>query len=426
MKGCLSCQDETCIQCDNFNNYRLVEGSCELQEAKDCVKFALDGTCIQCAQGFIHDETLRGCQKVEDFRVVDKCKIYAEDSSCAFCEEGHFLDNQICSVVNKQIPNCELYLNDSTCYSCKEGFILSLNKKHCREIVAQSQCASYSIIMCKQCTDSAISDVTYELEQIAARGKELTSINRAWFFELFNLENRFYKDYCVNTKVTNCVQFSNYKTCTKCADGFFLQENECKENPKNFIDKCESYLSSSECRSCQQGYFLETSTTCSPVEPVTNCVEYDPEAASTSCTRCDSTHYLEEMNTCTLRTLELADCLVPDPDNDLCGTCQSGMRVTDDGKRCLNLIDNCVTYASSSAQSDAFACNLCAEGFYIENNNCVQGNVEFCRVYETNNASCSVCEQKYYLENNLCKPHDLINSCSEYSNSERNVCVKCQ
>lgn len=39
--------------------------------------------------------------------------------------------------------------------------------------------------------------------------------------------------------------------------GYFLSENVCKENPKNFISNCKAYRSAKECIECVNGFYLE-------------------------------------------------------------------------------------------------------------------------------------------------------------------------
>ena len=91
---------------------------------------------------------------------------------------------------------------------------------------------------------------------ILKKSKSLNQQSQAYFFNLYNQKSRFYKETCIKTIITNCLEFDDYKTCSKCSEGYFLLEKKCKENPKNFISKCDRYKNSSECEGCLQGYFL--------------------------------------------------------------------------------------------------------------------------------------------------------------------------
>ena len=125
----------------------------------------------------------------------------------------------------------------------------------------------------------------------------------------------------MTTRVPNCAEFKDYKTCEKCKEGFYLAENLCVENPKNFIDKCDKYKNSSECSQCLQGFFLETSTTCTAVVAVENCELYNTTLTSSQCVQCKEGMFLEAQNTCSLRKVQIDGCLVLKADGDLCQTC---------------------------------------------------------------------------------------------------------
>ncbi len=99
--------------------------------------------------------------------------------------------------------------------------------------------------------------------------------------------------------------------------------------------------------------------------------------------------------------------------------------MTDDFAKCLDLIEKCGKYIASTTSNEAFQCEECEIGFYLDGNSCVEGNFENCKIYDVSSNTCKSCNTGYYRGVDKCELHDPISGCSVYSNEEKNKCVTC-
>lgn len=54
----------------------------------------------------------------------------------------------------------------------------------------------------------------------------------------------------MKTEVAYCKTFEDYRTCLECQSGFYLENNTCLTNPKNFIPNCKEYSNIDTCIEC--------------------------------------------------------------------------------------------------------------------------------------------------------------------------------
>ena len=88
---------------------------------------------------------------------------------------------------------------------------------------------------------------------------------------------------CVNlTPISECVEYSNTYNpatstyqCTKCADGYFLKHNMCKQREEN-TENCETFRSTEDyCIKCVDGYYLTNEKLCESYPTgIVNCIHY--------------------------------------------------------------------------------------------------------------------------------------------------------
>ena len=139
-----------------------------------------------------------------------------------------------------------------------------------------------------------------------------------------------------------------------------------------------------ECKSCFSGFFKDASNTngCTKNTQVSNCAVYSK--SMDSCDLCESHYYLEDKHKCTS---------VDSP------------------------VINCKRY------SNKHECLKCFENYFLQNNVCSKGNINFCDEYD-NESTCKLCKDQYFLEDNTCKEHDSDLFCDQY-HINKNECESC-
>ena len=234
---------------------------------------------------------------------------------------------------------------------------------------------------------------------------------------------------CVQNKVDNCLKFKRFDFCEVCSAGYFLTVNgQCEQNPKDAILNCEQYSSLTTCSKCMQGFWLDDQNNCVEVKAIEHCLEYSSQPMNSNCVRCEETHFLIGLNNCVPRDKEeIENCQKLSAISETCEECLNTFRLTDDKSQCLQTIADCQVYESSNYLTRELRCKMCSDGFYYneDENFCSKGDREFCKVYQRNAPLCSVCDNKYYLQNGTCLPHDVIPSCEVYHPRIKNVCFKC-
>ena len=123
-------KEEKCVECQA--THFLDKNSCVLGTANNCLGFKSPSECLQCKEGYgfspddegkpiCIERTIQNCYITQSFD-VKKCKI---------CNEGFFVNSDICDAVTTEIENCKFYLSAEQCAHCKPGFTLSLDYVKC-------------------------------------------------------------------------------------------------------------------------------------------------------------------------------------------------------------------------------------------------------------------------------------------------------
>ncbi|CAD2212945.1 hypothetical protein, conserved [Angomonas deanei] len=205
------------------------------------------------------------------------------------------------------------------------------------------------------------------------------------------------------------------------------------------------------CKTCKPGTtptgtFNERDTNVCVLENIPNCKGY---STASTCLECNEgfTTYGDRCVPCIIK-----NCLKCGTEN-VCDTCASTvsnpLRPSEDGKACVRLIPNCLTYDASGAckqcnnqytmSSDKRsciqcttancvacslpnACSTCEAGFVksVTGSTCVKP-INGCKTY-SDAGTCTACESGYYLNGNRCVKCDFTR-CSRCVND--NVCADC-
>ncbi|CAD2212936.1 hypothetical protein, conserved [Angomonas deanei] len=205
------------------------------------------------------------------------------------------------------------------------------------------------------------------------------------------------------------------------------------------------------CKTCQpgtrpSGVFNDFYTQVCILENIPNCKQY---STTSNCLECNAgfTTYGNRCVPCNIN-----NCLKCGKDN-VCDTCASTvsnpLRPSEDGKACVRLIPNCLTYDASGAckqcdnqytmSSDKRsciqcttancvscslpnACSTCETGFVksVSGSTCVKP-VENCASH-SDDGTCTACNSGYYLNGNRCVKCDFTR-CSRCV--QDNVCADC-
>ena len=168
-----------------------------------------------------------------------------------------------------------------------------------------------------------------------------------------------------------CAEVDKYGKCTKCLDGYYLdQNNNCL--PSN----CAQVIGQI-CVKCNDGYYLDNNNYCQMLPQW--CAEADKNG---KCTKCLDGYYLNENNKCIPTNCALVI-------GQKCVKCNDGYY--------LDNSNNCQLLPQWCAEADKNGkCTKCLDGYYLDQNNkCLPTNCAM-----VIGQKCVRCNKGYYLDNN--------------------------
>ncbi|KAL4472643.1 hypothetical protein ABPG74_018592 [Tetrahymena malaccensis] len=199
----------------------------------------------------------------------------------------------------------------------------------------------------------------------------------------------------INTNTNNCSQFNYQNTCSRCQDGFYLDQN----------NQCQKCNQGSTCSQCNPGYYLNSNGQCQPC--ITGCLDCNQQ---NTCNICNDGYYLDQNGKCLYCDSNCTFCI----NSNTCIACKSGLQLDQTGK-CFTCNQQCKTCNSLNT------CTSCNNGFYLDTNNQCKSCMKGC-ILCNNSSSCIACDNQYYLDvNNKCQ--SCVENCQLCSSS--NNCFAC-
>ena len=218
----------------------------------------------------------------------------------------------------------------------------------------------------------------------------------------------------------NCTDCDNDK-CTKCKEGFLLDDGACKEHCSEGkkpdgkecvncnMNNCDNFiLDSCNCTKCKEHNYLDDSKCYSCDNNCKSCA-----GNSTNCTECLPGDFLEK-NHC--YSCSNPNCQIKESDNCRCKTCKEGYFLNST-YICESCIANCASCQNTTT------CDICKEGFHKDQKgSCIQCPNN-CGTRKPNSCECETCNEYSYMDAN----HECQNCSSPCKSCEESAtnCTKC-
>ena len=409
---------------------------------------SLTNLCSKCENDILIPDENGGCTGAKKCEVgenyCDECE--ENGNLCKNCEIGYFRDNnggcsytnncefsykgeclkcssdftliggknnfKLCkSLFSKDFKNCKkINMTNGLCDECDENYFLNTGDKKCSKI---ENCLESNYDFCKKCISG------YYLDKTNNKCKKQ--------------ENQF----------LHCKQTLNGKTCDKCDDDYFFDEEEKCANT-NFCKKSQNF----QCIECSNNYYLTGDKQSCSSEP--NCQRANKETGK--CSWCSDNYYLKKSdNKCISdeKQIEYKYCKLV---SEKCEQCELGFQFGEDGRctktkdcaesengdciRCsdgyyLGLDRKC-TNKEHCIYSRYSYCTECEDGYFWDNYNqiCKLTNEKFknCRI-SIEGVYCASCKKNYYLNvtDNLCYDNTQKNKFYKCSSvGSNNICQMCE
>ena len=367
---------QRCIKCDTM--YYLDANSCvkRAEVVENCQKYEdFADRCIECINGYIPTDDGLKCLVAKS-----NCKSHqlgtnkdTEDLVCAECNDEYFISNDKLNCILGTIDFCLTYDQgkENSCLVCKNGYYLD-TLGNCKQHDELPGCEVYNGLRRNRCKKCATGLYNFT---------SITSCNS------------------VTNTITNCIHYSDAKTCDACQPGFYLSENQCIEIPVDL--NCDIYDGVS-CLSCDENYVLEHGVCIKPPQYKSNgCYENNTQnldynnvsSAEFNCLKCKPFYMPYQMKNayqCVSREI------------------------------LVNPVSNCVKY-----QDDT--CSKCADGYFLYDDSCVttcEGSVQKATYLLSNNHSSIEISKRDVCTNKIDCSIEALNIASLGSKLE-NICVKC-
>lgn len=432
--GCLSCNVErnVCDLCDAVRGYVKAGDVCVNKYKDNCTLSSAEGRCLKCAKGY---SILDGnCVKMTS-EEENSCDIFQSTRSCLLKPIGSFYHDMIFQSVYRVIDRCLDYLPNRLCHKCQAGYHLSHDKKSCQEpLLSDENCAVYGNFECHECAQGFILDVNGYAH--AWRTGATNSTLDEFFSDYIIKKDTGYQgksQVCFPMTLAGCKAYGAFQKCAECEEGYYLKnDGSCHPNPLPSVENCLRYNHLLDCEECVAGYYLQGSFTCIPITAVANCAVHDGSARTSACKVCQDSYFLSKAEngtkSCVTRvaSLNIPNCITKTVDKDTCAECGKGYALSADHSFCYKLITNCKTFTPPAKSTDQVVCSKCDDGYMKSNTECVKGQVENCKEYQS--SECSVCAFGFVLVDKKCVAmanQQVLKHCVENDPSNPNSCATC-
>ena len=314
-----------------------------------------DQKCTECISNFILDKLSSNCvcengkEKIDKICIdcINQCKKYKLNTcNCTECNEGSYLDSDLCKTCPIDIKTCP---NSNCCSNCEANYFWYNNK--CLKCNTNCNTTQSDNCKCSTCNEGYYL-IDYQCQKC-------------------------------DTNCKTCSGSSNY--CLSCNEGYFLLDNKCSkcsndcktcENNSTFCTGCDDnkFLYEGECLDCANNCLTRDSDNCKCL----TCFE-KYEKVNYQCKLCDNispscSHY--ETNKCT------------------CDSCNDGYYLNNHD--CLKCDDNC-----KSCQNEPTICTGCKDNYFWKNDKCYECTE--CKETQPYSCRCRSCDEGKYLDNEQCK-----------------------
>lgn len=414
--NCKSCnfvnEDFVCNSC--FDGYFLKEGECAKCNSPCATCSSSETKCDSCIDGYLLDKSTSTCNS----KCEPSCQSCENSpSNCVTCHDGFVLNGTICLGCPSGCRTCEFEGGSSSCTGCLEGFYKF--DELC--IPCDTSCAtcfgSYSN-ECYSCKDGyAISYRDLEPYIIATCSKCDAPTIGVPFCEL------------CTSKCSETEEYASCPiTCTKCVDGYYLNNNNICLPCHESCGTCGS--SATDCLSCAEGYLLYNG----------NCEKCDASCFGCSedpnvCTSCRSHKYLIN-GKCEECDSSCSEC---QSTSTYCTVC-SGNSYSYEGKcyeSCSDIGDNFGSNSDRQCQKcelpnckvfdSSCRCTECKIGFFYMYDPvtlvqiCKACNTENCKTCNPDGKTCNECQDGFQTEGNECKPYQIEPIENRYVQKDENA-----
>ena len=244
VEHCIYSNNNECKECEDGYYYDKVNITCkstsENELFKNCRYTNYGERCDSCKNDFYLNRTDYLCYNNKEKGNFYKCAISSEDNYCIDCIEGYFLDgDKKCS----KVEGCQNSENEEKCLKCREYYCLDAKNGKCFDndiIVDEDKKYYFRCIRtneegtkCEICVDGFTLDKngfcvndTYCSDR-NEDGKCLKCQNNDegifCLNNIFECVEIYFNDYCLE-----CNNYADFDNCTKCLDGYKLNEdNKC-------------------------------------------------------------------------------------------------------------------------------------------------------------------------------------------------------
>ncbi|KAL4503914.1 hypothetical protein ABPG72_022544 [Tetrahymena utriculariae] len=426
-KDCSDPQDiSKCISCND--GFYLDSGLCK-KCISPCSTCKNSTECLTCETGYTFDVTSNKCQPQCDSSCLT-CNKPNDANSCLSCKDGSFLNNlsqclpckspcQKCSVSADKCTSCITNYNlnillqqcspicdsscktcseakdSSKCLSCQDGYFFTSNtcqkcKQPCQTCQDQSD----------KCLSCITSDFTYDASQFKCTSSCHSSCKTCSGPSQSNCTSCFDSFYLDNSQCKACLSpcdncTKSQDNCTSCINGYTLNTNKCEITCDSSCQTCSAPKNPNNCTSCKDGFYLNKGQCKSCQSPCSKCSN-----AETQCTDCIPNYKLESNQCKPVCDKSCKNCSNP-INNNSCLSCFDGYYLS--GSQCLKCNNPCATCITNSSK-----CLTCQTGYQLSQKNpntCEPQCDSSCLTCSSNSNpnACLSCADGRYLESNQCK-----------------------
>ncbi|KAH0576203.1 Cysteine-rich protein [Spironucleus salmonicida] len=347
-----------------------------------------------------------------------------EDTMCATCADGQFLDGKKCSSCDSKCKICST--TATTCSVCENDNFLENNA--CKTCTANQMkpCVCTAAVNCTTCASDKTKCATCNGNYNQDAATPCSTCNPGFF------ESTTVPKTCTACPAT-CLTCTSATECQTCANVNVLVGSTCAPCQIAQMKPCvctdavncaTCATDNTKCATCNGNYNQDADTPCSTCKPTffedttagtktckacsANCITC---SSDTNCTVCDS-GFVVEANKCE-KCADL-NCTTCQTGKNVCTACTTGFTLTDSKcvkncsedsecapseicqTTCKTCTDNCATCKNTLSE-----CKSCLSGFILEGTTCTQCG-DNCANCDGDKAVCRLCKRNFFLQTGAC------------------------
>ena len=432
-EGCANCISTRCVECKE--GYHAVDTGCVPNDAlpAHCKTYG-SNSCTECEFGYYLSSL--GCTKIVSGAIANcESHVYNSGLICATCSPGYYRYSSTQCVPIVPIKNCASYSTvNSKCDMCILGYYPAAYGNRCDPCTVTKGCTQCNADGCVACSSEYFLNgvvcalkrsILYCVElsdsgscKVCERGYILSSQGNCVLDTKGFLKGCSVYSYVSTTSglVSSCLACNSTTYLNTKTDG----SRNCSGKVSTTVPACVEHIANNACSRCADGYAINNISTCVKANvPMVGCLNqmlYYNSLTSEVLNKCENCLPGYYKTSDLLKCIKCSDKCGKCDNSTYCSGCEPGYYLSSDNT-CKACTEGCETCSSAT-------CLSCKDGYYLKGGVCQKGPANSVNTFMDD--SCSLCAPNYGIFYNTPCPSCKDSTCNKCTNADKTgSCTTC-